>query len=237
MSKMVETIKIPETYSIIRKGDIKKLKELISDNKFNVNEIHNDSITPLSYACLFGDVEIIELLINYGADVNFVNSFGNTPLLESIYYDNVKVFKCLLKHNAEVEIKNKLKESPLILSSKHNNTEMFDCIISLLKSFNSINNRDHFGFSPLMYSAKNGNYYIGEKLIKFGANVNSSNSKGDNILNIAIENERVEFVKMLCKYDPIHIKGSNGFYPKEYAIKIRNLKLLASLNQSWLGQI
>lgn len=235
--KTVETIKIPEIYSFIHKGDIEKIKEFISDSNFDVNKIHSDSITPLSYACLFGDIEVIDLLLNHGADVNFRNSFGSTPLLESIYYDNLEVFELLLKHGANVEIKNRSKESPLILSTKFNNSIMFDSIVSLLKDFNNIDDRDRFGFSPLMYSAKNGNSYIGENLIKMGASVNSSNLKGDTILNIAVQDERVEFTKMLCKYDPIHSKGSNGFYPKDYAVKIRNLKLLASLNQSWLGQI
>lgn len=232
---MHETAAIPEVFAFIRKGDYNKVKECIGD--IDVNKIYNGEITLLSYACLFGQLDIIELLLENGVDVNYRNSLDSTPLIEAINYENPKTAIFLIEKGADVEVMSKLGSSPLLLSIIRENETLFDFIISRIKSKTSIEKKDHYGRSPLMHAAIKGNVHMGKVLIDKGASINITDLNGDTALNLAVRNQRIDFCKMICSYDPIHTEGSNGCYPKDYAVRVKNLGLLAALSSSWLGQI
>ena len=60
---------------------------------------------PLSVACEKGDLEIVELLINYGATAELSESAGWSPLRSTLFYckpDDVAIIKLLLQHGATV---------------------------------------------------------------------------------------------------------------------------------------
>ena len=58
--------------------------------------------TALIYAADKGNLEIIEYLINKGADVNFQNDQGLTPIMKSAEKNNFYVTKFLLEKNADI---------------------------------------------------------------------------------------------------------------------------------------
>ena len=65
------------------------------------------------------DTEIVEYLINAGADVNVKDESGNTPLMfaaktSDIYKSRVKLMQQLIDHGADVNAKNNVNETVLI---------------------------------------------------------------------------------------------------------------------------
>jgi ankyrin repeat protein len=52
--------------------------------------------TPLHYACAYGYYEIIDLLINSGADPNVVNNWGFSPLLVALVKKHSRCVELLL---------------------------------------------------------------------------------------------------------------------------------------------
>ena len=53
------------------------LCEILIKKGININDVQKDGSTPLHGAAFYGQVEIVKLLIDYGADINKRNNFGN----------------------------------------------------------------------------------------------------------------------------------------------------------------
>jgi hypothetical protein len=63
-------------------GDYKTVKEcLCSDTELNINALDDTRTPSLIYACCFGHLDILQLLLDHGADVNIQDSKGWTPLM------------------------------------------------------------------------------------------------------------------------------------------------------------
>lgn len=60
--------------------------------------------TPLHYAVLFGDSEIVELLIKNGAKVDEFDIFKKTPLHYALYYRKFKTAKILAAYKADYNL-------------------------------------------------------------------------------------------------------------------------------------
>ena len=63
---------------------------------FNVEERDKRGDTLLSVACQVGQVEIVSMLLNKGADANSVNSTGNTPLHYAVAFNFMQIGNLLL---------------------------------------------------------------------------------------------------------------------------------------------
>ncbi|KAI9692520.1 MAG: hypothetical protein M1822_006751 [Bathelium mastoideum] len=62
--------------------------------------------TPLIIACRKGHVEIVELLLNAGANPNHLDALGNSPLMEAIENDHMGIFASLLKRiNLDLDLR------------------------------------------------------------------------------------------------------------------------------------
>lgn len=87
-----------DIFSAAERNDYKRVKKLLdSGNDVNEGDWDRDA-TPLHLACAKGNLETIELLIDYGADVNRRNKYGRTPVHHLILnrYDNIAIW--LIKH-------------------------------------------------------------------------------------------------------------------------------------------
>ena len=69
-----------------------KLEYLYAD----VNALNRDGVSALHYAAYQGNVEMAQLLFEYGADVNRANTSGDLPLETAMRHRNYKVVKLML---------------------------------------------------------------------------------------------------------------------------------------------
>jgi ankyrin repeat protein len=86
----------------------------------------------LHVASLKGKREIVELLIQNGANVNIQRDHSGgswTPLLMACHHGNKEIVELLLANGAELNIKNAAGKTALDLASQRNHTE----IVELLK--------------------------------------------------------------------------------------------------------
>ncbi|OWF44955.1 myotrophin-like [Mizuhopecten yessoensis] len=82
----------------IQNGDINSVKEQLSKGA-SVNEIVKNR-APLHFAADYGQVEVLKLLLEKGADVNVKDKYDITPILAAIYEDHVECVKILLEKGA-----------------------------------------------------------------------------------------------------------------------------------------
>jgi ankyrin repeat protein len=67
-------------YEAAKAGDIARVRELIELNQWDPQSPDGNGVTPLNYAAENGDVEMIRLMVEYGAAVNHVDVNLDTPL-------------------------------------------------------------------------------------------------------------------------------------------------------------
>ncbi|KAL4474754.1 hypothetical protein ABPG74_001450 [Tetrahymena malaccensis] len=78
-------------YTVLHLGSIRGSHECIkiileNDSSF-INEQDKEFNTPLHYACKYGFIKIVELLLNYNVDMTIKNHIGNTPCEELQNFD------------------------------------------------------------------------------------------------------------------------------------------------------
>jgi len=83
-----------DIFTAAEQNNIKRLEELIQDGA-DVNETDWDrGNTPIHWACAAGNLDAIEVLLEYGAEINAQNKHGRTPLhcLISERYDKIALW-------------------------------------------------------------------------------------------------------------------------------------------------
>jgi Ankyrin repeats (many copies) len=81
-----------------------QLAQVLHRNKSSVEPRGYDDNTPLHSAALFGDLEMLQVLLEYGVDVNAKNTQGWTPLFFASYggrHNDSRVTRLLIEHGAE----------------------------------------------------------------------------------------------------------------------------------------
>ncbi|KAG8298963.1 Oxysterol-binding protein- protein 1 [Homalodisca vitripennis] len=98
-----------------RNGDLSELQSLLQARSEGEIELDvsckgksksNLGWTPLHLASYFGHKEVVELLLDHGADINAVNDTGDTPLHKASFIGREDLVLMLLERNADVNIHN-----------------------------------------------------------------------------------------------------------------------------------
>ena len=141
----------------------------------DVNEESSNGLTPLHYAASAGHNDIVELLIERGANVNATDSGkGGTPLDYAHWGDQEEVIETLNAHNAQREHEKGGKgigQSSLIHDAALDGD--IDEVQRQLDAGVDPNLKSSKGATPLFYAVYGGHLEIVELLITRGADVNA----------------------------------------------------------------
>ena len=100
----------------------------------NTKNIEGD--TPLFFAVLKGNLEVVKLLVECGAIINIQNNSGDTPLMYAVSKGFEAIAKYLIEAGADVNVQNEKGDNALILAfnsgAKSNLKSVYDNIITLL---------------------------------------------------------------------------------------------------------
>lgn len=88
-------------------------------------------VTPLHYACYYGSKEVIDLLLDLGANIKAVDSDGNTCLHYAVKSESIRAVKKLLVRGANKNVKNKEGKTPFDVALDLKKGELYD----ILKNF------------------------------------------------------------------------------------------------------
>eukprot|EP00833_Pecoramyces_ruminatium_P017718 jgi/Orpsp1_1/1191750/evm.model.d7180000088257.1 len=131
----------------------KKLKKLIlkEKNKIDLDVKDEDGKPLLFFAFRNRSIDMIKLLIEYGADINIEDNFGETLLFWVFNYhcfeEDIEMIKYFVEHGANVNKKNNKKESPLFSACL--NGCSFEVIEYLVEQGANINEKNSQYESPI----------------------------------------------------------------------------------------
>jgi ankyrin repeat protein len=108
-------------------------------------------VTPLMGAAANGDIELLKLLLRYGADPDYPVPYGNTALMSATRH--TEIFKILVDHHANINAINEDGRSVLIWAA-YNGTE--EVITLLCRLGADLEAKDKYGNTALMIAKKKG---------------------------------------------------------------------------------
>ncbi|XP_076285931.1 transient receptor potential cation channel subfamily A member 1-like [Lasioglossum baleicum] len=164
-------------------------------------------------------VQMVKLLINYGANVNVKDSQGETPIVNAIQNRDKKMIELLLTNGVDI------KEDPKVLRAavENGNLKIVEDILMEGADVNMllIANSSIGRFLPLHKAVMQRQLEMANVLIKYGANVNAKDSDGATPIFYAINKMDTEMIELLL------INGADiKFHPNIQRVKCSATKLL-----------
>ena len=131
--------------------------------------------SPLMLAVYKGNIRVVKILLDSGANVNASNGWGITPLMKAAANPkcSVQLTKLLIKEGADATITNRLGQSALHFAVCSDGEE---CVTVLVAAGADVNKGDSNNKTPLMEACAVGSKKCASVLIQEGANVNTVDS-------------------------------------------------------------
>ena len=202
---------------------IKIMEIIIFTHNGNIHGYHDQALV---YASDKGNLDVVELLLNYDADVNacddsalrWASSNGHMAVVELLIkhganidakntdalrmasqYGHLPAVECLIKNGADV---NAYYNSSLIGASENRHVAVMECLIS---HGADVHYEEDF---IIIKASMNGHLDVVECLVSHGADIHSRN---DQSLTNASENGHLTVVECLIKYGAnIHAQNENA---------------------------
>ncbi|XP_015189072.1 PREDICTED: ankyrin-3-like [Polistes dominula] len=207
----------------IERKDLKKVIDLISEGA-NVNACDRTGMFPLQMAVMKESKEIIEELIDKGADVDI--EVHNKKLVEyAMAESNEDIVKLLVEKGATIKFHNNNEDSILRYLIKKGMLELLQCVIKEI----DINFQTGDGHTLLIMAAEQGQLEIVKFLCNMGINVNARSSRNSTALHFAIgnsSNPNLEIVQFLIDNGAeIDVENVFGYTPLQNALYNKNFEV------------
>ncbi|KAI1029421.1 hypothetical protein LB504_010700 [Fusarium proliferatum] len=174
-------------------------------NSFNAEEAEKSHDFPRS-----DYHQILELLLQSGADANASDVRGHTALYMASYYGFTDVMEILIKNGAYMDIKSASGETPLHYGSRRGH---FAATQLLLQTGADIGSKDNCGRTPLHHACRSGNLEVVKLIIGSSQTqtLDEADHWGSTPLSLAARIGSVGIVKALLDTGTVEIDSSDKF--------------------------
>ena len=172
------------------------MRYLVGLPQVDVN--HKDKIgyTSLLAAVETAGADVVELLIDAGADIEVKHNNGRSPILVASDFGDLQVVEVLVKAGADVCVTENFGDTCLTLAAANGHTETVRTLLCMPEvDVNQSNNR---GNTALHYAVAQ-KHSVVQLLIDAGADVEAQNRLGRAPLHCACEIGELDIVQMLVE--------------------------------------
>lgn len=173
--------KLTALYIAVINDHAEMVEFLLTEYKANTNIIAKRNLTPLHIAVMHGNIKIVQLLLDHGADKGAQSDIGNTPLHNAVAYNHIDIVRLLIEHDADTNAENNYQQPPLFLSHL-SNIEMIKLLIDNRADLHYKSEKNENNF--LHYASTLGCAKLIKCIVK-QFNVNDANKHGQTALHLA----------------------------------------------------
>ena len=169
--------------------------QLILLSTLSTEEEQVEAAEELAKACAQGDVQIVRLLLEAGADKNAEDPSGNTALMLAAENSHVEIGRLLLEAGADKEQAGD-GYTALMLAAKNDHVEIARL---LLEAGADKDVPTGHGCTALMLAARTGHVEIARLLLQAGADKDLQRRDGCTALMLAARNRDVKMTRLLLE--------------------------------------
>ena len=168
----------------------------------------DDGTTALIAASREGHEEVVQALLDKGADVNEKANNGTTALIAASQEGHKEVVQALLDKGADVNAKNNGGVPALIIAALTGHKEVVEL---LLDKGADVNVRNNVGVTALVLASREGHKDVVQALLDKGADVNARANNGTTALMAVASKSHKEVVQaLLDKGADVNAKDKKG---------------------------
>ena len=199
-------------------------------------DITNDyGITPMALACQNGSAELVEDLLQAGANANGVRPSGETALMTCARTGNVATVSALLSHGADVGTTEPARgQTALMWASAQNHGDIVQALVDAgadiaartrveppsarpSASYGRRPSPESYGFTAVLFAAKQGARSAIEVLLANGAGINDMAGDGTSVLQVAMFGGHWDLVPFLLERGADPNADGPGYTPLHWA--------------------
>lgn len=200
-----------ELITAVTNGLTKTVQKLIDENPDLVNSV--DGKTPILHiAVIKGNGNVVEKLLQLGADKEIRNEDGSTPLLTAVKFKKLQCAKLLIDNGANVNANNNNQQTSIHLAVRNKDTEM----LKLLKSTNrcDINIKDKLGDSAVTDSIIFGDSETMRVILDWpDVDLRFFNRDGFSPIHLAARKGELQVLRLILQKCPnvLNVKKKDGY--------------------------
>ncbi|XP_046346164.2 ankyrin repeat domain-containing protein 50-like [Haliotis rufescens] len=182
------------------KGHVDVVKYLLSQDTVDVNSRGWKKRTPMMRAAEKGHKEIVELLVNKGADLSLAyNTAGSNVLHLACFNGHVDVVKYLLSQDTlNVNSRGLMKRTPMMRAAEKGHKEVVELLVSKGADASLV---DKSGNNILHLACQRGQMEVVKYIVsKVIVDVNAKNKKRKTAANIASSQGRGDLMDLLVSH-------------------------------------
>ncbi len=147
--------------------------DLVTKIPYSIEEL-NEFIAPakvkiISESRSVPNLDILQLLFQFGADPNLKDEVGWTPLLYTCQFYSLELVKLFVEHKAEINVRNNTGQTPLMLASQFDRTAIMEYLIT---NKADVNAQDAQGDTALIWATRREYKSAVDILLRHKANAN-----------------------------------------------------------------
>ena len=159
----------------VKNGDSEKLQVTLKKKGTSAVKLDPSGSTALHTACLNGNEECLDVLLNERPDLSVVNKFGCSPLHVAAQSGNTYCVQRILQHKVHVGTQDGKKMTALHHAAAKGHKA---CVELLINNSAPLNGKDKDGRTPLLMAIQGAHEDVIQLLLERGAKVNiADNSK------------------------------------------------------------
>lgn len=202
----------------------KEIVEILLKNdeiEINAQDFENE-FTPLIYAVNLSNFDIVNILLENGANVNLQDGFGNTVVHYSVIEDNIKILSRLVEFDPNLNLWNTDGKTPLhqAFSSSDKN---LNTIINLLINKTNLNIQDNDGNTCLHLICRENMWKdFKSEIVKKKLNILLKNKEGIRVIDYINKKDIDEFIELVAEAYLYRLVNKNMEWNEEWEQICRN---------------